>query len=77
MKGLTDKYSIVRISAYIGLFLSCLVPVAAGIYRSTTLILEWEWNLVLLRDRSDNLPLFIHVVGAMVFLPSRCFSNYS
>lgn len=52
---------------YIALFLACIVPAAAGVYRTTTLLLEWSWFPEFLRDRVDNLPLLIHVVGAAVF----------
>lgn len=53
--------------AYIALFLICVVPAAAGVYRGTTLLLEWSWYPAFLRDRVDNLPLMIHVVSAAVF----------
>ena len=59
--------SIKRRLVYVGLFLACLIPLAAGVYRGTTLILEWDWAPVFLRDRVDNLPLFIHVTCAAVF----------
>ena len=62
----TDR-SIIRSLAYVGLFLACVIPLGAGAYRGTTLILEWDWSPVFLRDHVDNLPLFIHVVGAAVF----------
>ncbi len=53
--------------AYIALFLICVVPAAAGVYRGTTLLLEWSWYPEFLRDRVDHLPLMIHVVSAAVF----------
>ena len=53
--------------AYIGLFLACLVPAFAGVYRGTTLLLEWAWYPEFLRDRVDNLPLLIHAVSAAMF----------
>jgi uncharacterized membrane protein YozB (DUF420 family) len=56
-----------RALAYLALFLTCVVPVAAGIYRGTTLLLEWDWAPSLLPDRVDNLPLLLHVTGASVF----------
>tara|TARA_R110000744_G_scaffold96812_1_gene187054 strand:+ start:1176 stop:1889 length:714 start_codon:yes stop_codon:yes gene_type:complete len=53
--------------AYIALFLTCVVPAAAGVYRASTLLLEWAWFPEFLRDHVDNLPLLIHVVGSAVF----------
>lgn len=67
MSSSSHTRSIARTMAYVGLFLTCLIPVAAGIYRGTTLLVEWEWVPLMLRRRSDNLPLFIHVVCAMTF----------
>lgn len=67
MSTLTKKQSIGRTLAYVGLFLTCLTPAAGGVYRGTTLIMEWDWLPLMLRRRSDNLPLLIHVVCAMIF----------
>ncbi len=67
MNTITKKLTNTRTLAYVGLFLTCLVPLAAGLYRGTTLIMEWDWFPLMLQRRSDNLPLFIHVVGAMTF----------
>jgi len=56
-----------RKTAYAGLFLTCLTPAAAGVYRGTTLLIEGNWAPQFLPDRTDHLPLFVHVVGAMTF----------
>jgi uncharacterized membrane protein YozB (DUF420 family) len=54
---------------YCALFLTCLTPFFSGIFRGTTLALEWDWIPRLTHDEVDNLPLFIHVTGAMVYYP--------
>ena len=63
----TSNRSTARTIAYVGLFLTCLTPAAAGVYRCTTLLLETSWLPRLLPDRADHLPLFVHVAGAMTF----------
>lgn len=51
------------------LFLACVVPVLAGIYRSSTIILDGEWALQFEPHRVDRLPLFIHVLCAGLYYP--------
>lgn len=67
MSTISKSNSILRMLAYVGLTLTCLVPLAGGVYRGTTLLMEWDWVPLMLRRRSDNLPLLIHVVGAVTF----------
>ncbi len=59
--------NIKRRLGYFGLFLACLIPAFAGVYRGTTLLLEWAWFPEFHRDHVDNLPLLIHVVSASLF----------
>lgn len=51
------------------LFLACVVPVLAGIYRSTTIILDGEWAFKFEPDRVDRLPLFVHVLCSGFYYP--------
>lgn len=46
---------------------ACVVPVLAGAYRGTSIILEGAWSLELAPERVDALPLFVHVLGAASF----------
>lgn len=51
------------------LFCACVVPVLAGIYRGTTIILEGEWALKFDPGRVDRLPLFLHVICSALYYP--------
>lgn len=53
--------------AYTALFLTCIVPFAGGVYIGTRILLEWDWAPRFALDQVDNSPLFIHVIGAMVY----------
>lgn len=52
---------------YSALFLTCVVPLAGGLYIGTRILMKWDWAPRFELDQVDNLPLFIHVVGAMVY----------
>ncbi|MDF1839767.1 MAG: DUF2306 domain-containing protein [Planctomycetota bacterium] len=53
----------------IGLFLACIVPVLAGIYRGSTILMDGEWALKFEATRVDRLPLFLHVICAGLYYP--------
>ncbi len=54
--------------AYTALFLTCVVPLLS-LYRSTTLLLDWDWVPSFVSSQVDNLPLFIHAAGAGLYYP--------
>lgn len=51
-----------------GLFMCCFPAIGFGGYRAYSLALENSWILQFLSEHVDNLPLFIHVVFAGLFL---------
>ncbi len=51
------------------LFCACVVPVLAGIYRGSTIVLEGEWALAFAPGRVDRLPLFLHVLCSALYYP--------
>ncbi len=53
--------------APVGLFCACIVPVAAGIYRGSAIIREWDWMPTFSPERVDRIPLFIHVTASAIF----------
>lgn len=46
---------------------ACIVPIAAGAYRGTTLILDNDWGFEFDAAHVDSLPLFLHVICAATF----------
>lgn len=51
------------------LFLACVIPVLAGVFRSSTILLEWDWVPKFDPTHVDRLPLFLHVLCAGIYYP--------
>ncbi len=47
---------------------ACLVPAAFGTIRAVSIISEGQWALEFMRDHTDRLPLFLHILCAVTFL---------
>ena len=51
----------------VALTCACAVPAFAGVYRTTTILLEGDWALGFEPGRVDRLPLLVHVIGSALF----------
>ena len=49
------------------LIATAVIPLAAGVYRGTVLMLEGDWSFDFESTTVDPLPLFLHVVGSALF----------